>query len=113
MTNIKGAIPAAPMRLKATQRLSSLPRAMFPKKQFHKSSVDNTPSGRQKAKDINVASAHREERSALGDGGSFDTVQAAACKIIELEAYLVTGVFFEILIETGLAALSEEESLAI
>jgi hypothetical protein len=42
--------------------------------------------------------------------GSFDTVQAAASKIIELQAYPVTGVFFEILIETGLGALNEEES---
>jgi hypothetical protein len=31
---------------------------------------------------------------------SFDTVTAAARKIIELEAYPVSGVFFEILIET-------------
>jgi hypothetical protein len=42
--------------------------------------------------------------------GSFDTVAAAACKIIELEAYSVTGVCLEGLIETGLGALKEEES---
>jgi hypothetical protein len=32
--------------------------------------------------------------------GSFESVRAAAQKIIELEAYLVSGVFFEALIET-------------
>ncbi len=42
--------------------------------------------------------------------GSFATVTEAAQKIIELENYPITGVFFEILIETGLGAGSEQEA---
>jgi hypothetical protein len=44
--------------------------------------------------------------------GSFDSVAAAAHKIIELEAYPITGVFFEVLIETGSGAASEQEAFA-
>jgi hypothetical protein len=42
--------------------------------------------------------------------GSFESVTAAAEKIIELEGYSVSGVFFEILIETGPGAGSEHEA---
>jgi hypothetical protein len=42
--------------------------------------------------------------------GRFETVTAAAEKIIELENYSVTGVFFDILIETGVGAGSEQEA---
>jgi hypothetical protein len=42
--------------------------------------------------------------------GSFDSITAAARKIIELEAYPITGIFLEILIETGAEAASEQEA---
>jgi hypothetical protein len=42
--------------------------------------------------------------------GSFETVAAAAEKIIEVENYPVTGIFFDILIETGVGAGSEQEA---
>lgn len=41
---------------------------------------------------------------------SFETVTAAAQKIIELEGYSVSGVFFDILIETGPGAGSEQDA---
>jgi hypothetical protein len=41
---------------------------------------------------------------------SFDSVAAAARKIIDLEGYPVSGLFFEILIETS--AGSEEEAFS-
>jgi hypothetical protein len=44
--------------------------------------------------------------------GTFETIAAAARKIIELEAYKKNhGLFFEIYIETGPWAASEEEAL--
>jgi len=43
--------------------------------------------------------------------GSFESVAAAARKILELEASPAYGVFFQIYIETGLGARSEHESL--
>jgi hypothetical protein len=42
--------------------------------------------------------------------GRFETVTAAAQKIIELENYPVSGVFFDILIETGVGAGSQREA---
>jgi hypothetical protein len=42
--------------------------------------------------------------------GNFESITAAAHKIIELEAYPIMGVFFEILIETGAGAASEQEA---
>ena len=43
--------------------------------------------------------------------GAFETIAAAARKIVELEAYRSYGVFFEVYIETGLGAAPEEESM--
>lgn len=43
---------------------------------------------------------------------SFETLTDAARKIIELEGYPVTGIFFDILIETGIAAQSEHDAFA-
>jgi hypothetical protein len=42
--------------------------------------------------------------------GTFESVTAAAEKIIELEGYPVSGIFFEIYIETGPGAHSEQEA---
>jgi hypothetical protein len=42
--------------------------------------------------------------------GTFESVTAAAEKIIKLEGYPVSGIFFEILIETGPGAGSEHEA---
>lgn len=42
--------------------------------------------------------------------GSFETVAAAARKIIELEGSSAYGVFFQIYIETGTGAASEHEA---
>jgi hypothetical protein len=42
--------------------------------------------------------------------GTFESVAAAARKILELEASSAYGVFFQIYIETGLGALSEEQA---
>jgi hypothetical protein len=42
--------------------------------------------------------------------GGFETVTAAAQKIIELEDYPVSGIFFDMLIETGSGATSEQEA---
>jgi hypothetical protein len=42
--------------------------------------------------------------------GTFETVTAATKKLMELEGYTSYGVFFEIYIETGPGAHSEQEA---
>jgi hypothetical protein len=42
--------------------------------------------------------------------GNFDSVAAATEKIIEVESYPVSGIFFEVLIEIGPGAGSEHEA---
>jgi hypothetical protein len=91
--------------------LFSLPRSLpAPPRMFHKASFSPFPTSRLPVTMPRIAPENGRARGAAVTVGIFETVTAAAEKTIELENYPVTGIFFNILIETGVGAGSEQQA---